>query len=395
MLANGRSYLAIPGPSVMPDAVLQAMHRSAPNIYTGALHDLTHSLIPDLKKVARTEGEVAIYIGNGHAAWEAALANVLSRGDRILVLVTGRFGHGWARMAAGLGVGCEVVDFGERSDIDLARVEEALRADSGHTYKAVLVTHVDTSTGVRNDVAGVRAVLDATGHPGLLMVDCIASFACDRFEMDAWGADVAVAASQKGLMTPPGLGFVYFNDRANAARDHADLATEYWDWRPRIRPEIYSEYFDGTAPTHHLYGLRTALDMILAEGMEAVWARHEALAQCLWEASEIWASDGPLELNIADRSKRSHAITSFAMEEGQADRLRDWCEHKTGVTLGIGVGRQPASAFFRVGHMGHVNAHMMLGVIAVIDAGLKALDIAHGANAVEAATRHVARVVGA
>jgi alanine-glyoxylate transaminase/serine-glyoxylate transaminase/serine-pyruvate transaminase len=394
MLANGRPYLAIPGPSVMPDEVLQAMHRPAPNIYTGALHDMTHSLFPDLKKVARTEGEAAIYIGNGHAAWEAALANVLSRGDRILVLATGRFAFGWATIAEGLGVDCEVVDFGQRSDIDLARAEEVLRADKGHDFKAVLVTHVDTSTGVLNDVPGVRAVLDAVGHPALLMVDCIASFACDRFEMDAWGADVAVAASQKGLMTPPGLGFVYFNDRADAARDRADLATGYWDWRPRVRPAFYAQYFDGTAPTHHLYGLRTALDMILAEGMEAVWARHEALAECLWEAAEVWASAGPLELNIADRSKRSRAITSFNMEEGQADRLRDWCEQKAGVTLGIGIGRDPASAFFRVGHMGHVNAHMVLGVIGVIDAGLKALGIPHGSHAVEAATRHVARVVG-
>jgi len=395
MLANGRPYLAIPGPSVMPDAVLQAMHRPAPNIYTGELHDLTHSLIPDLRAVARTEGDVAIYIGNGHAAWEAALSNVLSRGDRVLVLATGRFGHGWAIMAEGLGVTIEVIDFGQRSDIDMARVEEALRADTSRTIKAVLVTHVDTSTGVRNDVAGVRAVLDATGHPALMMVDCIASLACDRFEMDGWGADVMVAASQKGLMTPPGLGFVFFNARADAARAQADLATGYWDWRPRAAPEIYYQYFDGTAPTHHLYGLRAALDMLLAEGMEAVWARHEALAQCLWEAAEIWASGGPLELNIADRSKRSHAITSLAMEEGQADRLRDWCETRAGLTLGIGVGREPASAFFRVGHMGHVNAHMMMGVIGVIDAGLKALKIDHGANAVEAATRHMARVVGA
>lgn len=395
MLANGRPYLAIPGPSVMPDAVLQAMHRPAPNIYTGALHEMTHGLMPDLKKVARTEGDVAIYIANGHGVWEAALANVLSRGDRVLVLATGRFGHGWSEMAQGLGIDVEVIDFGQRSDVDLARVEAAIRADGAHAVRAVLLTHVDTSTGVRNDVQGVRSVLDAAGHPAVLMVDCIASFACDRFEMDEWGADVTVAASQKGLMTPPGLGFVFFNDRADAARERADLATGYWDWRPRAAPEIYYQYFDGTAPTHHLYGLRTALDMILAEGMEAVWARHEALAQSLWEAAEVWASNGPLELNITDRSKRSHAITSLSLEEGQADRLRDWCEQKAGVTLGIGIGRDPASAFFRVGHMGHINAHMMLGVIGVIDAGLKALGIPHGQGAVEAATRHVARVVGA
>ena len=234
MLAHGRPYLAIPGPSVMPDRVLNAMHRAAPNIYTGELHAMTDGLIPDLKAMARTKGEVAIYIGNGHAAWEAGLANVLSRGDTILVLATGRFCLGWGEMARGLGVKVEVIDFGQQSDIGMGQVETALRADVDGRIKAVLAVHVDTSTSVRNDVSGLRAVLDRTGHPALLMIDCIASFGCDRFEMDAWGADVMVTACQKGLMTPPGLGFVFFNAKADKARDTADLASSYWDWRPRV-----------------------------------------------------------------------------------------------------------------------------------------------------------------
>ena len=395
MFANGRPYLAIPGPSVMPERVLRAMHRAAPNIYTGELHDLTRSLIPDLKAIARTEGEVAIYIANGHGLWEAALANVLSRGDRVLVLATGRFAYGWATMAEAMGIALEILDFGEEHDVDLARLEAALAADRDRAIRAVLAVHVDTSTGIRNDIKGMRDVLDRTGHPALLMADCIASLGCDRYEMDAWGADVTIAASQKGLMTPPGVGFVYFNARADARREVADLATSYWDWRPRARPEEYYQFFDGTAPTHHLYGLREALDMIGAEGLEAVWARHAGLAAALWAAVDAWGQGGPMRLNVPDPAIRSHAITSVVMEEGQADALRAWCEEVAGVTLGIGLGRTPASAYFRVGHMGHVNAHMVLGVIAVMDAGLKGLASPHGPGAVEAATEVIAARAGA
>ena len=198
MLSNGRHYLAIPGPSVMPDRVLAAMHRAAPNIYTGALHEITHSIYPDLKSVARTAHNAAIYIGNGHAAWEAALCNVLSRDDTVLVLATGSFGIGWGAMAKGLGIAIQTLDFGPEAAVDLGRVDETLRADGAGRIKAVLVCHVDTSSSVRNDVPGVRAALDRAGHQALLMVDCIASLACDRFLMDDWGVDVMVAASQKG-----------------------------------------------------------------------------------------------------------------------------------------------------------------------------------------------------
>ncbi|MFT6943946.1 MAG: alanine-glyoxylate transaminase/serine-glyoxylate transaminase/serine-pyruvate transaminase, partial [Yoonia sp.] len=207
-LSNGRAYLAIPGPSVMPDAVLQAMHRASPNIYEGELHDLTDSLIPDLKAVAMTDANVAIYIGNGHAAWEAALANVLSRGDTVLVLATGRFCIGWGEMAAGMGAKVETIDYGSHAPIDLARVADVLGADKEGRIKAVLAVHVDTSTSVKNDITGLRAVIDSVGHPALLMVDCIASLGCDRFEMDAWGVDVMVSGCQKGLMTPAGVSFV-------------------------------------------------------------------------------------------------------------------------------------------------------------------------------------------
>ena len=390
-LANGRPYLAIPGPSVIPDGVLQAMHRASPNIYEGELHELTHSLIPDLKAIARTEADVAIYIGNGHAAWEAALSNVLSRGDTVLVLATGRFCVGWGEMAEQMGVHVQTIDYGDAASIDMGQVAQVLAADPGHKIKAVLAVHVDTSTSVKNDIAGLRGVLDAAGHPALLMADCIASFGCDRFEMDAWGVDVMVTACQKGLMTPAGIAFVYFNARADAAR--GDLVTGYWDWRRRVDPDHYFEYFYGTAPTHHLYGLRAALDMILAEGIEAVWQRHAILAGAIWAAFDRWSLEGALRLNIAAPVERSHAVTSCVMADPDGDRLRDWCEQKAGLTLGIGLGRSPASAYFRIGHMGHVNAHMIMGVLGTMEAGLSALKIPHGGGALEAAAGFIARGV--
>ncbi len=387
-LSQGRAYLAIPGPSVMPDAVLQAMHRASPNIYEGELHDLTDSLVPDLKDIAMTDGNVAIYIGNGHAAWEAALANTISAGDTVLVLATGRFCIGWGEMAQGLGAKVETIDYGSQSPIDLAQVEEVLAQDKAGRIKAVLAVHVDTSTSVKNDIAGLRGVMDRAGHPALLMADCIASLGCDRFEMDAWGVDVMVSGCQKGLMTPAGVSFVWFNAKADAAR--GDRVTTYWDWRPRVKPQMYFQYFDGTAPTHHLYGLRTAIDLIKAEGLDNVFDRHEKLAQVLWAAFDQWSTKGPMQLNIADPAHRSHAVTSVSIGSPHGDALRRWCEHQCGLTLGIGLGRDPADAYFRIGHMGHVNAHMIMGVLGTIDAGLKSLDIPHGDGALAAAAQSLA-----
>jgi len=392
MFANGLPYLAIPGPSVMPDRVLRAMHRPAPNIYTGELHDVTRSLIPDLKAVAGTVHNVAIYIANGHGAWEAALSNVIGAGDAVLVLATGRFCIGWGEMAESLGADVETLDFGNSAAVDLAQVEAALRADTCGRIKAVLTVLVDTSTGVLNDIKGIRAAMDAAGHDALLMCDCIASLGCDEYHMDDWGVDITVAASQKGLMTPPGIAFVWFNDKAAAVRNAHAGVSRYWDWRPRASAEEYWMLFDGTAPTHHIYGAREALDMINEEGLPAIWARHDGLARAIWAAVDVWASHGPLEMNVADPASRSRAVTSLKLGEGQADALRTWCEKTMGVTLGIGLGRTPSSAFFRLGHMGHVNGHMIMGLLGTLDAGLKALEIAHGTGALDAASRVIADV---
>lgn len=394
-LSQGRGYLAIPGPSVMPEAVLQAMHRPSPNIYAGELVDMMPGIIADLKRVARTEHFAAIYIGNGHAAWEAALSNVIAPGGRVLVPATGRFGHGFGDMATGIGADVQLIDFGKSSPMDLEVIAAALAKDKGHKIKAILAVHVDTSSSVLNDIKGVRDVLDAAGHPALLMVDCIASLGCDRFEMDGWGVDVMVTGCQKGLMVPPGCAFVFFNDRAQAVREAMPRVSRYWDWVPRSTGSELWEYFDGTAPTHHLYGLRTALEMIHAEGIENVWARHTVLARAVWAACEAWGAGGDLRMNITDRACRSTAVTSLRLNGNDGTRLRDWVEHEVGLTLGIGlgmaeVGDPTRDAFFRLGHMGHVNGQMIMGLLGGMQAGMSALDIAHGRGALDAA----AEVIG-
>jgi alanine-glyoxylate transaminase/serine-glyoxylate transaminase/serine-pyruvate transaminase len=294
-----------------------------------------------------------------------------------------------------MGIDVQLVDYGNRSDIDMDQVTQVLAADTEHRIKAVLCVQVDTATSVRNDIPALRETMDASDHPALLMVDCIACLGCDRFEMDAWGVDLMVACSQKGLMTPPGMSFVFFNDKADRARDTADCVGGYWDWRPRMDPQIFSNYFCGTAPTHHLYGLRVALDMIVhEEGVEAVWARHAKLASAVHAALDTWAQDGPLALNITDPAKRSHAVTSVRIGAPQGTMLRNWLTEKAGVTLGIGLGmsdpKDPnADGFFRIGHMGHVNAHMVLGTLGAIEAGLSALNIPHAQGGLSAAAKVV------
>ncbi|MDQ0315335.1 pyridoxal-phosphate-dependent aminotransferase family protein [Amorphus orientalis] len=397
-LSNGRPYVAIPGPSVMPDRVLAAMQRPAPNIYRGAIVDLTHSILADLKRVAKCTAHVALYICNGHGAWEASLCNMASRGDRMLACANGHFGLGWADAARRMGIDVETLDFGRSAPIDTDRLSETLKADRDHEIKAVLVTHVDTASSVRNDIQAVRAAIDAAGHPALLAVDAIASLGCDPLHFDDWGIDVLVAASQKGLMTPPGLGFLWFSDKALEQSRSADLATPYWSWIPRIEARVFSHTFGGTSPTHHLFALREALDMIEEEGLEHIWARHRALAGAVWAAFDVWGQDGPISLNVADPAMRSRAVTAARIRNGGGEALRGWVETQAGVTLGIGLGMALADDpthddFFRVGHMGHVNAHMTLGVLATMEAGLQALQIPHGSGALDAAAGAIVRAI--
>ena len=394
-LAFGRDHLAIPGPSVIPDRVLRAMHRSSPNIYAGPLVDLTKGLLSDLKKIAQCDGHVIFYIGNGHAGWEASLSNTLSRGDRVLALITGRFGHGWTQMAERLGIEVETIKFSDTVPADPARVQAALEADTKHTFKAVITVQTDTSTSTRTDIPAIRKAIDAANHPALFMVDAIASFGCEPMYMNDWGVDVLLTASQKGLMTPPGVAIAFIRDKVWSLHDSANLNTAYWDWKPRAKPEAFPDHFGGTPPTHHLFGLREAVDMLLEETMEQVWQRHRVFANFVWQAVDAWSVNGSLRCHVPVEEHRSKAVTAIDITEGDASRLRDWCEREMGVILGVGLKPNPTATVtddsFRIGHMGHLSPAMLFGTLGCLDAGLKALDIPHGSGALEAASAWIAK----
>src|SRR5260370_368601 len=261
----GREFLAIPGPTTVPDEVLRAMHRPAVDIYGGPLLALTDSLLTDISRLFRTEGRSYIYMANGHGAWEAALTNVLSKGDKVLVVGGGRFAVGWGNAAAVLGAEVAALKGEWDRAVRPAEVEARLKEDKARKVKAILVAHIDTSSGVVNDIEGIGKAIRAAGHEALFMVDAVASLGCVPFEMDAWGVDVAMSGSQKGLMSPPGLGFVAVNGRARTAHKRAGVRTPYWDWTARDGQVHYQKYA-GTPPDPRLFALRAPLDMILAWG---------------------------------------------------------------------------------------------------------------------------------
>jgi alanine-glyoxylate transaminase / serine-glyoxylate transaminase / serine-pyruvate transaminase len=380
----GREFLAIPGPTTVPDEVLQAMHQPAVEIYSGALLQLTDSLLRDLSGLFRTAGRSYIYIANGHGAWEAALTNVLSERDKILVLESGRFALGWGDAAARMGVEVEVLKGGWRRAVRAADVEARLSQDKERRIKAVLVAQIDTASGVVNDIAAIGRAIKAAGHEALFMVDAVASLGCMPFEMDAWGVDVAMSGSQKGLMTPPGLGFVAASDRAREAHKHADLRTPYWDWTAREGEEHYQKYA-GTPPEHLLFGLRKALDMLFLEGLPNVFLRHHLLAEATRRAVEVWSRGRAFGFNIVKPSERSDTVTTVLMNDGRDPRqLLDYCNQKCGVVLGVGIGDLSGKAF-RIAHMGHVNAPMVLGTLSVIEVALTALHIPHERGGCQAA----------
>ena len=390
----GREFLAIPGPTTMPDAVLQAMHRPALDIYSNEMVELTEGLLGDLSKLFATKGQSYIYISNGHGAWEATLSNVLSRGDKVLVLESGRFAIGWGNAAAAMGVDVEVLKGDWRRSIRPAEVEARLKQDKDHKIKAILAVQVDTASGAYNDIEAIGKAIKATGHPALFMVDTVASLGCMPFQMDAWGIDVAMSGSQKGLMAPPGLGFVAANDRAREVHKKADLRTPYWDWTEREGAEHYRKYA-GTAPVHLLFAVRQAIDMLFEEGLENTFQRHRLLAEAVRRAVAIWAEGQVLGFNIAEPHERSNTVTTVVMGGGYDPvALHRYCNDKCGVVLGVGIGDLAGQAF-RIAHMGHVNAPMILGTLGVIEVGLNALNIPHGKGGTEAAIEWLGESVGA
>src|SRR5499426_989166 len=390
-VSKGREFLSIPGPTNVPDEVLAAMHRPAIDIYSGEMIGITDSCLADLAGIFRTKGRTYIYAANGHGGWEAALTNVLSRGDLVLVLESGRFATGWGEMASMLGVEVEVLKGDWRRAVDATAVEQRLKRDKAQLIKAILVVQIDTASGVVNDIPAMRKALDAAKHPALLMVDAVASLGCMPFDMDGWGVDVTMAGSQKGLMTPPGLAFVAANDRARAAHNTAGLRTLYWDWTFR-EGEIHYQKYCGTPPEHLLFGLRKAIDLLKEEGLDNAIRRHTLLAEATRAAVAKWAEGQVLAFNIANPSERANSITCILMQGRKPQPLLDYCRQKCGVILGVGLGDLDGKAF-RIAHMGHTNAPMVLGTLGAVEMGLKALGIPHGSGGVQTAVEYLGREV--
>ncbi len=383
---GGREFLSIPGPTTVPDRVLAAMHRPAVDIYSGELLDVTQSCLAGLRRVLGTSGDVYIYAANGHGAWEAALANCLSAGDRILVLESGFFAVTWGSLAEVLGLEVEVLPGRARRAVDADALERRLREDAGNSIRAVLTVQADTASGVVNDIPALRRAIDGAGHDALLMVDTIASLGTMPFEMDAWGVDVAVAGSQKGLMTPPGLAFNGAGAKAKARHGAADLVTRYWDWSFRDGPEHYMKYC-GTAPEHLLFGLDESLTMLFEEGLDNVIERHRLLAGAVRAAVGAWSRGGVLSFNILEPSERSDSVTTVLTGDMDPARLIDFCREVCGVTVGIGIGPELSGKAFRIAHMGHVNAPMVFGTLSAVATAMVALGLDHGTDGVAEAVR--------
>ncbi len=393
-IANGREFLAIPGPTVIPDAVLAAMHRPAVDIYSGPLLALTDGLLTDLSRVFGTRGKTYIYAANGHGAWEAALTNVLSRGDRVLVLESGRFAIGWGEAATMLGAEVEILPGDFHRAVRPEAVEARLRADAKGEIKAVLVAQIDTASGVVNDIEAIGKAMRAAGHEALLMVDTVASLGCVPFQMDAWGVDVAMAGSQKGLMTPAGLGFTAAGPRGRDAHKKANMRSPYWDWTFRDGEAHYHKYC-GTPPEQLLFALRAALDMLFAEGLENVFARHRLLAEATRRAVGVWAEGQAFGFNVSEPGERCDTVTAVVTRNGEsAQALVDYCRDKLGVVLGRALGKTEGKGF-RIAHMGHVNAPMLLGTLGGVEIGLAALGLPHGKGGPAAAIDYLAKAVPA
>ncbi|MDE0944696.1 MAG: aminotransferase class V-fold PLP-dependent enzyme [Alphaproteobacteria bacterium] len=381
---RGREFLHTPGPTNIPDRILNAMHQPAVDFTAPPFVAMTRSCFADIKPIFQTEGPVFMYAANGHGAWEAALSNTLSPGDHILLPETGNFSLKWGMMAESLGLVIEHLPGDWRRAVDPDAVEQHLRDDDEGRIKAVLMVHVDTATGIASDVPAVRKAMNNAGHNALFMVDTIASLATMEFQMDEWGVDVALAASQKGLMCPPGLGFTACSEKAMHANQSAQLPRNYWDWQDRMTEAQYIR-FCGTAPIHLLYGLREALDMLAEEGLGNTIARHQRLSSAIRAAVDTWCAGGEMAFNATVPEQRSNSITAIRVPGGfNAEEIRTMARERFQVSMGGGLDRL-SGIVFRIGHMGDLNEPMILGALGGVEATLLAMGIPHGRGGVRAA----------
>ena len=381
---SGRHFLQIPGPTNVPDRVLRAL--AAPTIdHRGPeFAALARSVLSGLKPVFRTTGPVVAFPASGTGAWEAALVNTLSPGDRVIAFDTGHFAGLWSRMAGSLGLEVDLVPGSWRRGVDPALVHEHLATDRTHAVRAVMVVHNETSTGVTNDVPAIRAAVDAAGHPALLLVDTVSSLASIDYRHDEWGVDVTVSCSQKGLMLPPGLGFNALGERALAASASAGLPRSYWDWQPMLAANA-DGHFPYTPPTNLLYGLREALAMLTEEGLENVLARHRRHAEATRLAVRAWG----LEVLCKDPARYSSSLTAVLVGAGNdADEVRRVALERYDLSLGAGLGRL-AGRVFRIGHLGALNDLMLAGTLCGIELSLARAGVGTGRGGVDAALTHL------
>jgi alanine-glyoxylate transaminase/serine-glyoxylate transaminase/serine-pyruvate transaminase len=378
--ASGRHFLQIPGPTNVPDRVLRAMARPTIDHRGPEFGVLGREVLAELKPIFKTASPVIVYPASGTGAWEAALVNTLSPGDRVLMCETGWFATLWREMAAKLGLAPELIPTDWRRGADPAAIEARLGEDHAHAIKAVCVVHNETSTGVTSRIGEVRKAIDRAGHPALLLVDTISSLGSIDFRMDEWGVDVTVGGSQKGLMLPPGLSFNAVSDKALAASRDAKLPRSFWGWDEMLAANK-NGYFPYTPATNLLYGLKEALQMLNDEGLEHVFARHTRHAEATRRAVAAWE----LEVLCANPAEYSSSLTAVLVPDGvNADRLRHVILETFDMSLGTGLGKL-AGRVFRIGHLGHFNDLALAGTLAGVEMGLALAGVPHRRGGTQAA----------
>jgi len=367
---SGRHFLQIPGPSLVPDRILRAMSLPTIDHRGPEFGALGLEVLRKIREVFKTEQPVVIYPASGTGAWEAALVNTLSAGDRVLMFETGHFATLWEKMARRLGLEPEFLGLpgydGWRNGVQADMIERRLKEDSDHSIKAVCVVHNETSTGVTSDIAAVRRAIDEARHPALLLVDTISGLACADYQHDGWGVDVTISGSQKGLMLPPGISFNAISDKAIEASRRAQLPRSFWAW-DEILGLNESGYWPYTPNTNLLYGLNEALDMLLEEGLEQVFARHQRWAAGVRTAVECWG----LQVQCQDPSVYSPVLTGVVMPDGiDADSVRSLIYQRFDLSLGTGLGKAKGK-MFRIGHLGDCNDLTLIATLGGCEAGLK------------------------
>ena len=383
---SGRHFLQIPGPTNVPDRVLRAIDHPTIDHRGPEFAALGKTVLAGIKRVFQTERDVVIYPASGTGAWEAALVNTLSPNDHVLMAETGHFATLWKKLAERLSLQVDFIPGDWRQGASAAEIEKRLRHDTAHAIKAVCVVHNETSTGVVSNVRAVREAIDRVGHPALLMADTISSLGSIDYRHDEWGVDVTVGGSQKGLMLPPGLSFNAIGAKALAASKQAKLPRSYWDWAEMLASNT-NGFFPYTPATNLLYGLHEALDMLFAEGLPNVFARHDRLAEATRRAIRAWG----LEILCVNPAEYSSSLTAIVMPDGHnADAFRKIVLERFNMSLGQGLGKL-SGKIFRIGHLGWFNELMLCGTLAGVEMGLKAAGVPYRAGGVDAAMAYLAQ----